>query len=1083
MCRLRRRKLEVVVPVAQGERYRPAGASANAVQDVSDEETEEEVEEEEAEDPRRGRGTKVEWIEHIPAGQFYLRVGLGRKASGSYYTPQSFVKFLVQQTLEPMVAARSPKEDPQPAEILKIKVLDPAMGSGHFLVEACRFLGGKLYEATRLCDERLAQAMRTLEAVPNEDIRAQAAREAADYGQRLAAFLPPEARLPGYLPSHAPEAGESSGISQKQAEAICRRLVAIHCLYGVDKNPLGVELAKVALWLESHSEGFPLTFLDHRLVLGDSIMGPFFDDLLTYPGSMQPMNDLLTQGLRGKFSAVLTEAIALVEDIESTLCSTMPDFKAKAELRGQMETRLAPLKVVAAAWAGGVMLGERCDDVPYAELVRTVAETGNLPGLFESERLREMIGAGLCIGYAPRESSELLRVLKQDRYPSALAYDLSFPEVFFPGGKTGNRGGFAVVLGNPPWDRIEIDTQAYFSEFDLNVLEARLEEREERIHAVLLNERVRLAWEGFTGRVAGENNIADALYSWQKVHVDGRQTVGRPDLYRLFAERAVNLCGAGGYIGWVLPSSFHANEGATGIRRLYLQQLALRYCYSFENRHRLFEIHRSSKFAVVVATKSGPTSQFSAAFYLYDDGWLFSDQKESREVLLTPELVSLTGGKYEVFCEVRSKMDLSLLVTTCRTRVTDWASYLKRLGIQTAFGVELHRNPKFDNAFEEGLITADRYLRCEGEGWVRLPVHSGKTIHQYSDQWDALCEKYVLAADAFATRHWRHSVAHYRFAFRMKASSTNERTFIAALLTPGFVCEQTLAVETKAAERRSSYALECLALANSFAFDFQVRQRVTTSLSNFSLAPIPLPRTDTMASFLVHGALRLSCNHAGYAHLWREQVGEAWREGGLPAEFRFPVLTGDESRWKVRAAIDALVAHAYGFSRQLYEHVMASFSHTSYHRAPALCLSLFDELERIGVKEFTRNYDPYWDIPLNENLPKPLINIPIPPVSEDDGQCTIAFADGTPEHPAAIADVDGGDELLEKLRELLAARHQITNADAQSALACTAAQARTFLKRLVEEHFAVIEGRGRSTRYIAVSSTEVADAHPAGRPN
>jgi hypothetical protein len=96
----------------------------------------------------------------------------------------------------------------------------------------------------------------------------------------------PNNELLAYLPSRAAE-GEESGLSQKKAEAMCRRLVAVHCLYGVDKNPLAVELAKLSLWLESYAEGLPLTFLDHRLICGDSLTGPFFEHLLTFPKSRQ----------------------------------------------------------------------------------------------------------------------------------------------------------------------------------------------------------------------------------------------------------------------------------------------------------------------------------------------------------------------------------------------------------------------------------------------------------------------------------------------------------------------------------------------------------------------------------------------------------------------------------------------------------------------------------------------------------------------------------------------------------------------------------------------------------------------------
>ena len=127
----------------------------------------------------------------------------------------------------------------------------------------------------------------------------------------------------------------------------------------------------------------------------------------------------------------------------------------------------------------------------------------------------------------------------------------------------------------------------------------------------------------------------------------------------------------------------------------------------------------------------------------------------------------------------------------------------------------------------------------------------------------------------------------------------------------------------------------------------------------------------------VHHALRLTCNHSGYESLWREEVGDAWREAGKEP-FTWPVLAGDDERWEVRAAIDAVVADAYGLSRDQYAHVLSTFSHASYRKAPELCLARFDELKQIGLDAFTRKHDPYHDIPLNENLPQPVIDLPIP---------------------------------------------------------------------------------------------------------
>jgi len=90
----------------------------------------------------------------------------------------------------------------------------------------------------------------------------------------------------------------------------------------------------------------------------------------------------------------------------------------------------------------------------------------------------------------------------------------------------------------------------------------------------------------------------------------------------------------------------------------------------------------------------------------------------------------------------------------------------------------------------------------------------------------------------------------------------------------------------------------------------------------------------------------------------------------------WPAPVTDDERWAVRAAIDAAVADAYGLSSDQYAHVLSTFKHTSYRKAPELCLARFDELKSIGLEAFSRKHDPYWDIPLNENLPQPVIDLP-----------------------------------------------------------------------------------------------------------
>ena len=284
------------------------------------------------------------------------------------------MRFLVQETLAPQCEARSPQDDPQPGALIQLRVLDPAMGSGHFLVEACRFLGARLYEACRRCDALAAEAeaAATLCADPSE--RATLEAHAQALRARVRVLPDPDDALERYLPSRAAE-GVGGGVSRRIAEAICRRLVAVHCLYGVDKNPLALELAKLSLWIEAHAEGLPLTFLDHRLLVGDSLTGPFVEHLFRFPGRQTPFaDDLFARDLRARLGEALAAALVHVADLEASVGVNLADLEHKRGARARLDAALAPFRLLAAAWAGGVMLGKQgCDDEAYLALAHQVS--------------------------------------------------------------------------------------------------------------------------------------------------------------------------------------------------------------------------------------------------------------------------------------------------------------------------------------------------------------------------------------------------------------------------------------------------------------------------------------------------------------------------------------------------------------------------------------------------------------------------------------------------------------------------------------------------------------------------------------
>ncbi|MDR3703936.1 MAG: hypothetical protein P4L56_30085 [Candidatus Sulfopaludibacter sp.] len=935
LCRLKRQKLEVVVPADQGERYRDSTPSGPE----EDGEEDEEAEEESA--PARGR-TLIQWMGAIAPGRFYLRVGLGRKASGSYYTPNRFVRFLVEQTLGPLVDKVSPAKDPNPAAILKLKVLDPAMGSGHFLVDACRFLGARLYEACRACDLRAAPAERRAEAAIDEDVRAAAIAEAETYRGRVIAVAGPDGELLSYLPSRAVEGGES-GVSQRRAEALCRRLVAVHCLYGVDKNLLAVELAKLCVWIEAHAEGLPLTFLNHRLVLGDSLTGPFFEHLLTFPRDRSPLEGLFADGLRQRFRGALTEALLLVKDLEADIGASLPELKKKEALKRKLDDALAPFRAVAASWAGRLMSNQGTGG-DYVDIVRQAVA-----------------------GAAPED--ELADA-------TALPFDLAFPEVFFPYGNVENRRGFDAVLGNPPWDRMLPADKEFFATYNFEILNTPTVRERARIQREL--EAVPVIADRYGHYIAGfrgMERVVDAFYPFQVAEIDGERTIGKQDAFRAFMERDTQLLAPGGSTGVVVPSAFHANEGATGVRRLYFERMAMRCCYSFENRRKLFEIDSRFKFATVVAARPGPTKEFSCAFYLHDDEFLFRDERpEERRYSL--DFVRRTGGAYLNLVELRSAEDLAV-AETCFGNGEAFGAVCERLGIR--LGRELNmtddarRFTPVEDLLPAGVDSRDPEVAAELLDRGYLVLHEGKTFHQYTDRWDDR-PRYAVALEKIADKpEVLKGLPYFRLAFRDVAGSTNERCLIFAFIRCALFGHTALRERTPD-KRPNCEALAVEAILNAFPTDWCLRLKVATHASLFMLLSIPLPRINERRRFLSHAALRLTCNHAGYAALWKEQLGCEWREA-QPLH-RWPVLPDDQSRQDVRSAIDAAVAHAYGLTRAQYEHVLSTFSHRSHPGAPALCLGKFDEYAAIGAAAFTRKYDPYWDIPLVETLPQPVIELP-----------------------------------------------------------------------------------------------------------
>ncbi len=853
--------------------------------------------------------------EDIPAGRFYLRTGPGRKASGSYYTPHPFVRFLVQGTLQPKIRHASPDHDPQPGAILALKVLDPAVGSGHFLVEACRYLGEALYAACRRCDELAATA-----DAEGLSARAEALRK------RVTILPVPNGMLPAYLPGQSTE-GDTSGVSQARALTICRRLVAVHCLYGVDSNPLAIELAKLSLWLESYGEGLPLTFLDHRLMQGDSVSGPFAASLEKFPVSREPLEQAMADDLRRRLDVALRAARGEICRLQESVGIDAVDVALKSAARLRLDTALHALRQLARAWSGAAMCA--ADDNGWVALASHVAATGRWPASLD-ERQTKILEAGNL----------------------ALPWNLTFPDV---------PEGFGAVVSNPPWDILQPNTSDFLAALDPASSAASNDGARRIKHRLLTDPIAANAWHAYKETFAQQHRIIDRLYAHQRIGAHGGTMSGKLDIYRVFTERMLQLTAPDGAIGMIVPSAFHANEGASGIRQLYLENTSLEQCLSFENREKHFDIDGRFKFALVIARRPGPTRVMRCGFYLAN---LAEISDSSRIIAYDRAFLAATGGIHSSFLELRHRDDM-MLVRRMLQGHQSFMEWPKSAGV--TLSRELHMTDDARSFTPISIVprSAARHY---------LHLHEGKTIQQFSDLWENR-PRFAVAASLLAHKpRTLESTRYYRAASREVAGATNERTAIVALLPPGVLCGHTISVERSPSHRPNARALLLIGVMNSYCFDWLVRQKAAAHVSIYIMAELPMPELAPEAErLLAHGALRLCCNHRGFAPLWAEQLGNAWRE---PSSHRsWPVIGDLAARWALRAAMDAVVAHCYGLDRSQFERVLTGFNHKSYPAAPALCLTAFDEVASQGLGPFCCTHDPYADIPLVTANARPVINL------------------------------------------------------------------------------------------------------------
>ena len=864
-----------------------------------------------------------------------------RKGSGSYYTPDDLVNVILKETVGPLVEscteaftnrARSVRpssiekkgREPSakladlkrldPAErLLELKICDPAMGSGHFLVSLVDYLADGVIAA-------LAEAQATVEGYVSplteriDDIRTTILNNAGERGWTIDA-------------------------EQLDDRHIIRRMVLKRCVYGVDKNPMAVELAKVSLWLHTFTVGAPLSFLDHHLRCGNSLFGCWARQGI----------EKMSSGGHGLFihepvnrAADAANAMQVVEHLTD---AEIAEAQQSAQTFAEVEAMTAPLDAFLSLLHAFDWLDVKDRD-----------DTAALHAFFEG-RLGDPldIAQGRCaVSTATPDGERFAGLLERARGLMAeerfLNWQAAFPGVWTNLKNVEPDGGFDAVIGNPPWDRIKLQQVEWFAARRPAIALAQRAADRKRMIAALETAGDPLGHDfaKASERAATATRMARTCGDYPLL------SRGDVNLYSLFVERAMTLVKPKGMVGLLVPSGIASDKTAAVFFQGVATKGRLRALYDFENRRTKFnappffpDVDSRFKFCAIVASPTSFSEPAHCAFFLQDVSELNDPERRfpltaedfarvnpntgtapifrtSRDAKLTtalyerlPVLVDRSGDeevkawpvKYTRMFDMTN--DSHLFRTHEELEENEGAYPIggKRFGSPGGEWVPLYEG-KMVQAFDHRA--ANVVVNPENQHRPAQPVPA--TLDQHQDQnWLPDPQFWILESETSFPE------ATYLLTFKDVTAPTNVRSMIAALI-PGFGTGNTLPV-VSIGERDGQTAAEAalfLANSNAIPFDYVARQKIQGQHLNWfileQLPVVPPGRFQTVrfgpktaGEVVCEAVLELTYTAHDMAPFARD-LGYVDESG----EVKPPFVWDEERRLHLRAKLDAVFFHLYG---------------------------------------------------------------------------------------------------------------------------------------------------------------------------
>ena len=834
--------------------------------------------------------------------------GNERKTTGSYYTPTSLIDCLLDSALDPMLdklngqvgigAYKSGMTPEQTLEtmLLNVTVCDPACGSGHFLVAAARRI------AKRLAAVREGNPEPTLDAV----------------------------------------------------RAAMRDVVA-KCIYGVDLNPMAVELAKVSLWLEALEPGKPLGFLDAHIKQGNALLGttprlleagipddafkPIEGDDKKWAAALRKQNEKERGGQDSLFDLAPgirvgnVEFARSVEKITGTKADALADVHRQEAAFHDWEQSegYRKRKHVADSWCAA-FVWVKTKDAPQA-----VTHAG-------LKVLDSPAGAGIIL----ETHDEIARIAKEYEF---FHWHLEFPEIFHvPEGdsgsvdvdeRTGWSGGFTCVLGNPPWERIKLQEQEFFAQRNEEIAKAPNAAARKKLIANLAELHPELASDFDAAKRRSECEI-HFLRNSRRYPLTGS---GGINTYAVFAELDQSLVSPRGSLGIIVPTGIATDATTQHFIRHLLDTRSLSSFFDFENEDRVFRnVHNQYRFCLLTASGNLRSHDTISLVFKVRQAAQVAGRKFAVSaadlLLLNPNTATLPAftSLRDAEITLRIYRRSPVLINEADRARNPWAVSLERM---------------FHMSDDSSLFRTREQLERDGwqldgnvytkDGHALLPLYESKMLHHYDHRFAtyedatqeqlnkgtlpradathhddpsfAVLPRYWVAtaevAGQLADKHWDRG---WFLGWRDITTAANERTMINSVLPAVAIGHPFPLMLVQNARRAASLD----ALLASFVFDFVTRQKIGgTHLTYGYLMQLPVLAPEAIephAAFITPRVLELT-----YTAYDMEPFAHDLGDAGTP--FRWD----EDRRFLLRAELDALFFHLYGINRDDVDYIIETF--------------------------------------------------------------------------------------------------------------------------------------------------------------